>query len=1512
MRPMRLTVTSVETARGVRRDHLVELPENGTVGDLVAAVASPVDPARPGLDAFLVADTARTAYLGEVALDSEAPVRGSGIRPGAVLGIGGPVVEPDAVRVPAPLAGPALTDLHLVSGPDAGRVWRLGLGSYEVGVDPRCAIPLAGPGVPDGGVWLTVAADGAVSWHRDPGVEDADAVRPAGLLPPPEVDPVLGLPLDRTPPESRGADVVPPDDLDRDGDDPHALPDGGELVVGCALLRVRRLFEPDAAVEEAADGIGVDYNRPPRIAPHVEAERVRLPNPPTRLSRLPFPLLMLAAPVVMGLVMVGLFKSYFYLAFIAFTPMMAIGNWAVGKRTNRRQQLEAWRQYRLRRRTLEDEIRTAVRHERAVRQRSSPDPATAALHATGPGGLLWERRRRDPDHLLLRLGTVDLPSLKEIDDPARDENHRQVRWTVRDVPAGTELTEVGVLGVAGTGESVQALGRWLIAQTAVLHSPRDVRVVVLTVPQRAAGWAWTRWLPHARPLAANGPVAGIGTDPESVASRVAELVAAVQARQRILGSSMGRAMFTDPDIVVIADGARRLRDVPGMVQILAEGPQVRVFSICLDEQERLLPEECGAVVSLTGPSLTLRRTGLPEVTGIRADLVRVDWCEPVARALAPIRDVSPDNDSGLPGQVTLLDLLDQEPPDPSKLVARWQRRPASTSFLVGTGYDGPLALDLVRDGPHGLVAGTTGSGKSELLQTMVVSLAAANRPDELALVLVDYKGGSAFRECAGLPHTLGMVTDLDAHLVGRALDSLGAELRRRERILARAEAKDHPAYRQKRAADPSLPRLPRLLLVIDEFATLVREVPDFVPGLISIAQRGRSLGIHLILATQRPAGAVTPDIKANTNLRIALRVTDAVESQDIIDTAEAVHISPSTPGRALVRYGHRNAAPFQSAWVGAARPSTGDVVTGPRATVRAVELPMARLGRPAELPSAPDDDEETVSEPAPTDLQALVAAIGEAADQLRDYEPQPSPWLPALDEVVLLDDLPPVGDSMPPPIPYALEDIPALQERRVATVDLNTFGHLYVIGAPRTGRSQVLRTIAASAAARCTVRDVHIYGIDAAGGALAALEALPHCGAIVSRHDMERMERLLRRLIRELTTRQEAAAAAGCAGLIELRRQLPVDKRPPHLLLLIDGWDALSPILDEHDHGQLVGDITRLVREGAAAGIHVIASSERALLGGRLAAHNDHKLLLRQADRNDYQLVGILPSKVPDHIPAGRGWHVLSRTETQVALLSADESGQGQAEAVRKIAARTVRTGPGPFRVAGIPARVDFTTAYDLVAEEQRRPMWALLGVGGDEGGALGVDLTTTSAFLIGGASGSGRSNALASVAVSLLAGGTSLIVLTPRESPLRALARHPQVRLLTAADPSADEVQAALTACDGPRVVIVDDADLLGNPAADRVLKEVAASGRDRGMAIVYAGALDALNLALASWLHSAKRARQGVLLAPRSTTEGDIIGVRLTTSQVRTAFPIGRGFTTAPGGAAASVQVPFTELRS
>ncbi len=295
-------------------------------------------------------------------------------------------------------------------------------------------------------------------------------------------------------------------------------------------------------------------------------------------------------------------------------------------------------------------------------------------------------------------------------------------------------------------------------------------------------------------------------------------------------------------------------------------------------------------------------------------------------------------------------------------------------------------------------------------------------------MLIDYKGGSAFAECAQLPHTVGMVTDLDPHQVARALGSLSAELTRREHILAAAGAKDIEDYQLQAGRRQAQP-LPRLVIVIDEFAAMSRELPDFVTGLVNIAQRGRSLGIHLILATQRPSGVVSQDIRANTNLRIALRVTDPAESADVIGVPDAASIAQSTPGRAYVRLGHASVVPFQAGRVGGRRAGAGQAAI---ARPWLAPLGWPGLGKPE--PARPIQGGRQEAEI--TDLKVLVGEIQQAARQLRVPRPH-RPWLAPLPQSLQLRD---IMTGLPEqhaasgscPSPFGILDLPASQEQQPA------------------------------------------------------------------------------------------------------------------------------------------------------------------------------------------------------------------------------------------------------------------------------------------------------------------------------------------------------------------------------------------------------------------------------------------------------------------------------------------------
>ncbi|MDQ8703439.1 FtsK/SpoIIIE domain-containing protein [Streptomyces sp. LHD-70] len=1416
-------------------------------------------------------------YVDGRLLPADLLLRDAPLHHAAVVGLGRPAASQSAE--PA-----GLVEVSAVGGPGAGAVHRLDIGEYRVGLaqDGTPQLLRQAPARPY--ATLQVGPRGRCRIVPD-GPRGAGGSQPAAGA----------LQLDR-------------EDIEEDV----TWPTGAHLLVGDCLLELSLPQSPDAALEPSEDGTGRDYNRPPRLRPAAVDTRFTLPSPPTPPAHRTLPWIAAAVPLLMAVAGWLIFQRPSMLLFGLLSPVAVVGNYLMNRRGGRQSYAEAVSAYEEKKERIEGDARAALEAERTARRRGFPDPAEVILTAVGPRRRLWERRTSDADFLELRVGTADQPSDVVLLDPTKDEHRRQEPWTALDVPVTVPLREHHVLGIAGSGPAAHAVARWAVAQAAVLHSPRDLQIhLLLAASSERERWAWMRWLPHVRKKSGD-TLASIGSGTETSARRIAELTALIAERRT---QHDKRNPVDGPDVLVVLDGARRLRSLPGVVQILRDGPAVGVRAICLDAEERLLPEECQAVVA-EEPGGTLRagRSGAGTVTGIRPDLVSLDWCRSLARALGPLRDPGGSDEEAavLPGSARLLDVLSLDPPQAHDIRARWQAGGRSTRAAVGVSLDGPFYLDLRRDGPHGLVAGTTGSGKSELLQTLVASLAVANRPDAMTFVLVDYKGGSAFKDCVRLPHTVGMVTDLDAHLVERALVSLTAELTRREHILAQAGAKDIEDYVDLLEREPGAgrPPMPRLLIVIDEFASMVRDLPDFVKGLVNIAQRGRSLGIHLILATQRPSGVVSSEIRANTNLRIALRVTDTGESQDVLNSPDAAGISQSTPGRAYVRLGQTSLVPFQAGRVGGRRPgASASALPEPRAVV----VGWDQLGEP--LPPRPRRAVRGGGD-VETDLTDLVEAI-RGADHELGIPAQHSPWLPPLPLRLVAHDLPAAPAAAGydlAPVAYGVVDLPAEQARRPLVIDPATLGHLHVVGSPRQGRSQTLRTIAGSLARAHSPAQLHMYGIDCGNGALLAMEGLPHCGAVTQRTQPDRVARLLARLTAELGRRQELLAARGSADLPELRRALPEDERPPHIVVFLDRWEVFDKTLGEYDAGNLLNGMLSLLRDGASAGIHLIMSGDRALFSSRVGNSTEDKLVLKLNDKSEYGLIGVTQRKVPDEIPPGRALRAADKAEVQIALLTEDPGGQAQAAALQEIAAMCRERAAAlpartrPFRVDMLPDRIGYDEAMAYVHEP--RPRRALAGVGGDELTAHGPDFSLTPTFLVAGPARSGRSTVLATLALSLLSAGTSVVIGAPARSPLRDLAGRPGVlAVFDEADIAPDALETALASAPDGAVVLLDDADLLLKTKAEAVLTQIAKTGAETGRGLVVAGQTDRLSSGFSGWHAEARRNRCGLLLKPQNMSDGELIGVKVPRSRLGAART-GRAILHLADGVLRTVQVPETAL--
>jgi DNA segregation ATPase FtsK/SpoIIIE, S-DNA-T family len=1437
-------------------------------------------------------------FVGARQVDPATTLWDAGIRSGTEVGLGEPV--------PAGFEPEGQTEVRVVSGPGAGTIFRLVPGDYDIGGGDLCRIRLRGD-ASGPAARVRVALDGtarllAVGGALLDGVPVSDAARPAKTA----------TRRKAAKPEGEAGREEPAEPVAQEG----ALwREGSQLAVGDTLLELTSGQIPRVPLTSSAESFDLEFNRPPRFPAQATRRRFRLPVPPVAPDKRPIPLLpILLLPAGSAAVTIFVTHRWSFVFIALLSPVAAIAAQFSGRKQAMVKYLAAKKEYEEKLARVRADIDEAVLAEQHSLRSDLPDPAHLLRMAGRPSERLWERRRHDPDFLALRVGSADLPASLGVEDPTLDEHRRETVPTLHQVPVAVELRTAGVAGVAGPGAS--RLAGWMAAQAACLHSPADLRLVVLAGSGGAEDWSWVRWLPHARAQGQDA-YALVGSTTDSLARRIGELGQIIAARmaagpELVRGGANGR-----PDILVVLEHARRARSLPGVIALLRDGPSVGVHTICVDAEERLLPEECGAVVVMAEGSATACRvrTGPgAALADVRADAPEPGWFEEVARALAPLRAVSESDESALPGSVRLLDLLRLEPPAPEAVAAGWALGGRSTTALLGTGYDGDFTVDLVRDGPHALIAGTTGSGKSELLQTLVASLAVVNRPDEMTFVLVDYKGGSAFAECAELPHTVGLVTDLDNHLVERALLSLGAELRRRETLLARAGAKDIEDYLDKRSRGADImPPLPRLLLVIDEFASMARELPDFIAGLVNIAQRGRSLGIHLVLATQRPGGAVTPDIRANTNLRIALRTTDGTESRDIIDAPDSGDISSLTPGRAYARLGPSALLPFQSGRVGGRRPGSA-VPEGTEVPVHAETVAWPELGGPVTAPRG-GRGPAPVTE-AVTDLAVLTAAIGQAAKSA-GIEPQPSPWLPALPTVLEWTAPPapaPAAEREPalPAVEFGIVDLPAEQDRAALRFDLDRAGHLHFVGSPRSGRSQTLRTLAASLAQAHGADDVHLYGVDCGNGALNALAALPHCGGVVDRNQVERLGRLLDRLNTELTSRQAQLGSRGTADLTELRSTQAPDERLPHIVLMVDRFEVFEREFSAYDNGSLMERVMRLLRDGASVGIHLVLAGDRVLGSSRFAGTTEDKVVLRLNDRQDYSSVGISTKSAPEDPPPGRGLRPQDLTEVQIAVLGTDLAGTAQARFLLDLGAElTAREAavPPERRALSLDVLPDQISYLDALALHHTDvPLRPLVAVGGDTLTSLGPDLADVPTFVVAGPPRTGRSTALLTACMSLLAAGTGLVVLAPRRSPLRDLAGRPGVAgVVTDADVPLTDFRALLGKVpEDNAVVVVDDAELFMGSDIDADLALLARGGAGNGWGLLAAGNAESLSLGLAGWIGQVKRNRTGLLLSPQSLADGEIIGVRLSRGVVGQAPQPGRGLMHLGDGALRAVQVP------
>jgi S-DNA-T family DNA segregation ATPase FtsK/SpoIIIE len=1047
--------------------------------------------------------------------------------------------------------------------------------------------------------------------------------------------------------------------------------------------------------------------------------------------------------------------------------------------------------------SLRRQARRTVDEQRVAMYFRHPDPD--GLWATAAGPRLWERRRTDDDHLVVRvaLGPQELATLlippagQPLDDlePMCAAALQRFLFTyalVPDLPVAISLRVFAHIYIEGDADAVRSLVRAVIAQVAVFHAPDDVLVAVAAAPDRRPLWEWVKWLPHAlhpRKTDAVGQVRLVGSSVDEVHDVLADLI---EKRGRF-------GPGAHPHVVIVADGVPVAddTDIDGVtvVRVGQRAPRVLDHGVLAlrigaggDDDGRLHTSTIDLTVCLG-----------------RADRLGAGQAEPLARQLAPLRlSVHHREENPLMVDVALPQLLALVDAARLDTATAWAPRAARDRLRVPLGVDAAGArvhLDLKESalggmGPHGLLIGATGSGKSELLRTLVIALAVTHPPETLNFVLIDFKGGATFTRLDRLPHTSAVITNLrdELPLVDRMTDAITGELVRRQELLRQAGnyANIHD-YERARAGGTVLAALPELLIICDEFSELLSSKPDFIDMFVQIGRLGRALGVHLLLASQRLEEGRLRGLDTHLSYRIALRTFSTHESRVVLGVADAYEL-PQQPGHALLKTGTEPLRRFRAAYVSAAYRTPAGPGSGPTAppTFEIREYTTAS----APFPPAASSTESTVDEPeppvdAPTLLDVLVG-------QLAGHGVPAHPvWLAPLREAPALNQvLPPLGvltdrglTVREPRVMGALQaavgltDLPFEQRRDVLWLDLSgANGHVAIVGGPQSGKSTALRTLICSLTLTHTPSEVQCYVLDFGGGSLASLRGLPHVGGVAPRQDRALLRRTVAEIRGVLDERERLFADRSTDSMATFRRMCAAgtvaDARHGDVFLFVDNWATFRTENDD-----LESALTDIATRGLSYGVHVVATAGRwldfrpgirDLLGTRLE--------LRLGEAADSYLNRKAAVNVPENTP-GRGI-TASGTHFITALPRIDSRHDAfdltDAQAVLTEAVAREYSGPPAPSVRRLPAHVPFDTVLTAALATESAGLTLPLGLAENDLLPACVDFATEPHLLLFGDAESGKSTFLRMLAGVICARFTPeqarIVVVDYRRSLLGAI----------------------------------------------------------------------------------------------------------------------------------------------
>ena len=835
------------------------------------------------------------------------------------------------------------------------------------------------------------------------------------------------------------------------------------------------------------------------------------------------------------------------------------------------------------------------------------------------GRRVWERRASDADFAQVRVGLgpqqlatpLKAPETAPLDElePLTAHAMKQflaVHGTLDGLPLAVSLRAFYHLTVSGEPDTVYGTSRAIVSQLCTLQSPEDLTVAVVAAPGALAEWEWVKWLPHVQHSALDG--AGTSRLIVEDLGEIEELLAdALDGRTRFNPKSPPVA--DTQHVVIILDGGSVPLD---SVIAGAEGLQgVTIIEVVPGELDEL---RSSLAVQVRPGELVLESSSGAVYEG-KPDVLSVSEAESLARQLAPLRAGSADGDEPLLANLDFTDLMNIGDAGSVDVSRTWRPRTLHERLRVpiGVGQDGmPVMLDVKEAsqegmGPHGLCVGATGSGKSELLRTLVLGLAVTHSSETLNFILADFKGGATFTGMSDMPHVAAVITNLadDLTMVDRMRDAITGELQRRQELLRSAgNYANITDYEKARAAGAPLEPLASLVMVLDEFSELLSAKPDFIEMFIQIGRIGRSLGVHMLLASQRLEEGRLRGLDTYLSYRIGLRTFSAAESRAAIGVPDAYHL-PNVPGAGYLKYDTETMVQFKAAYVsGPYRAGGGGGGGGGSRTDR---LPVLFTAAPVErfILEEPDEPQNHV----PQEDDALADTVLDVIVQRLQGQGPPAHqvWLPPLEESPSMERLLPALAVTPERgvhaaeytatsklvVPTAIVDKPFEQRRDVMYMDFSgQLGHGLVVGGPQSGKSMMLRSIMAAFALTHTPRETQFYCLDFGGGGMLAFEGLPHVGGVATRLDAEKVRRTVSEVVGILNAREEFFRDNSIDSMGTFRQRRNAGQYPDQawgdVFLLIDGWSTFKT-----DYEMMDPVILDIASRGLGFGVHLVVTSSR-------------------------------------------------------------------------------------------------------------------------------------------------------------------------------------------------------------------------------------------------------------------------------------------------------------------------------